>query len=379
MGQNDKALQLAGAKPIALDSFDDVQRVAKACAASGFFNDSRDAACAIVKIMAGAELGIPPIAAMTGIHVVKGKTQIGSTLLASQLRRHPAYDYRVREMTDERVVVVIERNGEPAGESSFSMDDARAAGLAGGMYDKYRRNMLFARALSNAVRWFAPDLFSTAVYVEGELEDEAPRARVQRRDPVTEDEAPRGPVDDDEPLDADFDEPEPFDERAVVGRWLTGADACETFADLTEHAARLERDLEKCGEGARRAVHAYHRFTLYRLGDMVALSEDERTIVDKLRKSRKAEPVEWYVDDEEGLSPDAILARRWACAWWRSRKLSAVAEVDALVAAGLLDDETSKTARILARAFDSTGDDLDVGDDDLAIVDSVCREAGVEL
>ena len=40
---------------------------------SGFFADTRDQAQAIVKILAGQELGISPIASMTGVYIVKGK------------------------------------------------------------------------------------------------------------------------------------------------------------------------------------------------------------------------------------------------------------------------------------------------------------------
>ena len=47
--------------------FDNIQRAAMALYKSGYFNDSKSEAQAIVKVMAGAELGLPPFAAMAGI------------------------------------------------------------------------------------------------------------------------------------------------------------------------------------------------------------------------------------------------------------------------------------------------------------------------
>jgi hypothetical protein len=51
------------------------------------------------------------------------------------------------------------------------MQDAQAAGLTGkDNWRKFPRNMLFARALSNGVRWYAPDIFNGAtVYTPDEL------------------------------------------------------------------------------------------------------------------------------------------------------------------------------------------------------------------
>jgi hypothetical protein len=52
--------------------------------------------------------------------------------------------------------------------------DAKEAGLTGGnndMYKKYSRNMLFARALTNGMRWYTPDLLRCADgYSEGDAD-----------------------------------------------------------------------------------------------------------------------------------------------------------------------------------------------------------------
>ena len=154
-------------------SFDEITRIGQAFSASGYFSDARDAAKAIVKIMAGREMGFGPFASMNGISIIQGKPAVGANLMAAAVKAHPRYDYRVKTLTDTEATIAFYQEGEPVGESSFTMQDAQAANLAGkGNWKTYPRNMLFARAMSNGVRWYTPDVFSgNAVYVPEELDE----------------------------------------------------------------------------------------------------------------------------------------------------------------------------------------------------------------
>lgn len=58
--------------------FDGLQRAAMALQKSGYFQDVKTEAQAIVKVMAGSELGLPPFASMTGIHIIQGKPVLGA-------------------------------------------------------------------------------------------------------------------------------------------------------------------------------------------------------------------------------------------------------------------------------------------------------------
>ena len=53
---------------------------------SGMFADIKSAQQAVVKIMAGAEMGISPFQAMSGIHIIQGKPTIGAGLMASRVK-----------------------------------------------------------------------------------------------------------------------------------------------------------------------------------------------------------------------------------------------------------------------------------------------------
>lgn len=131
-------------------------------AASGFFQDSKDQAQAIVKILAGRELGLPPVASMTSIYVVKGRVTLSAQAMGAIILSSGEYSYRVRELSGTSCTIEFFRHGETLGLSSFSLEDARLAGLSSETWKKYPRNLLFARALSNGARWYCPHLIMGA-------------------------------------------------------------------------------------------------------------------------------------------------------------------------------------------------------------------------
>lgn len=135
---------------------------------SGMFSDIKSAQQAVVKIMAGAEMGISPFQAMSGIHIIQGKPTVGAGLMASRVKASGKYNYKVTEMTDAVCTVEFLEAGQSIGVSSFTIEDARKAGTKN--LDRFPRNMLFARAMSNGVRWFCPDIYEGPVYVPEEME-----------------------------------------------------------------------------------------------------------------------------------------------------------------------------------------------------------------
>ena len=143
-------------------SVDDLSRIGKMMAVSGYFQDARDAAQAAVKVQAGMEMGFGPFASMTGIHIIQGRPSVGANLMASAVKSNPRYDYRVREMSETVCKIeffeLIGGKRESIGISEFTIAEARKAGTKN--LDKFPRNMLFARAMSNGIRWYCPDVFA---------------------------------------------------------------------------------------------------------------------------------------------------------------------------------------------------------------------------
>lgn len=163
---------LAPIDPTALVATRDV---AETFLRSGYFQTIKSADQAIVKIMAGAELGIGPFAAMRHVHIWQGQIQVGYQLIGSAIKRHPSYDYRVKESTRERAAIEflqVSRTGDGyfvLGLSEYTMEDARAAGLASkDNWRKHPRTMLLARALSNGCNIYCPDVMGGAVYSDGD-------------------------------------------------------------------------------------------------------------------------------------------------------------------------------------------------------------------
>jgi len=146
---------------------------------SGLFSDIKKASQAVVKIMAGKELGLTPFQSMASIYIVNGKLALTSGAMSSRVKKSKRYDYVVTKLDetecqidffdlsqkDERVKI---------GTSIFTVKDAARCGLANKeTFKSYPKNMLFARALSNGARFYCPDAIC-GYYEESELYDMAP-------------------------------------------------------------------------------------------------------------------------------------------------------------------------------------------------------------
>lgn len=179
-------------------------KLGKAMAASGMFADARQEFQAMTKLVLGRDLGLSATAAMTGIYIFDNKVELSSNLQAQMIRTWlglggERYDYSVDEHTDEKCVITIyrvpagavygnpEKEGyERLGTGEFSMDDARRVKVRGkaladkDVWQNYPKNMLFARAISNAIAFHCPEVTGgVRLYAPGEasMVEEDPGAR----------------------------------------------------------------------------------------------------------------------------------------------------------------------------------------------------------
>jgi len=88
-----------------IHSMDDAMKAANAMAASGFFQDARQAAQAVVKILAGQELGVGPFTSMTGVYIIQGRPALSANIMAAAVKRSGRYNFRVVVITTERPAV----------------------------------------------------------------------------------------------------------------------------------------------------------------------------------------------------------------------------------------------------------------------------------
>jgi hypothetical protein len=163
-----------------------IQRQAQAIIASGMFTNVKSIAQATMKIMAGKEIGLPPIASINGIHVItdkNGNTKLipGANILASKIAQHPTLSYRILKSTNEACEIKfydsknkIINEESCIGSSSFTIQEAQEAGLLSkNNWKLWPSDMLFARAISRGARRYCPAIYGgSPVYTPEELGDE---------------------------------------------------------------------------------------------------------------------------------------------------------------------------------------------------------------
>lgn len=147
-------------------------RWGKVIVASKVFAQFRSPYEVAVAVLAGRERGLSAIESLNCLFFVNGRPTWTANALAGFIKKSGRYNYRVKTMTDTVCELTFFENGEEAGVSTFTIKDATQAGLTGkDVWRKFPRNMLFARAISNGIKWFAPDLIAGGAYVVGELDN----------------------------------------------------------------------------------------------------------------------------------------------------------------------------------------------------------------
>lgn len=129
----------------------------------------------------GAAVGITPVAAIQGVHVVEGKPTASAQLIGALVRRA---GHRLRVTGDEtHAEAQIIRSDDPdfTFTSRWDLERAKTAGLLGkGSWKTYPGAMLKARAITEAARDACPEVLAGIAYTAEEL----------GADPVSPDAAP---------------------------------------------------------------------------------------------------------------------------------------------------------------------------------------------
>lgn len=129
----------------------------------------------------GAMLGIHPVAALQGVHVIEGKATISPALMSALVRR-AGHTLRIR-MTgsfgnadgDLKATATLIRSDDPENPFEVTWDIPRAKraslipGKSGSAWAKYPEAMLKARAISEVCREGATDVLMGVGYVPEEM------------------------------------------------------------------------------------------------------------------------------------------------------------------------------------------------------------------
>lgn len=148
-----RAPVVVGSNGLQLANLDDMFRFSNAVSKSGLAPRGMESPEAIfVAIQLGAELGLTPMAALQNIGIINGRPGIYGDAALALVRSSPhleSYSQRLEgEGDSRRAVVISKRKGGEQIESSFSVADAKKAGLWGkqGPWTQYPDRMLLFRA-----------------------------------------------------------------------------------------------------------------------------------------------------------------------------------------------------------------------------------------
>lgn len=186
-------------------------------------------------ILAGRELGLTAMQSLRSCHVIEGKVVLSSDLMVALVKRSPVCKaFKLVESTNTKATYVADRVGEGETRMSFTMEDAKLAGVAGkNNWKTYPAAMLRARCIAALARVVFPDLL-LGVYESDEIQAPASMPSVRE---VTPSEPP-----------PPADEPD----EDVIGLWSERMAAAETIEAL--EALRLQCKAEVTDQAALLAI-----------------------------------------------------------------------------------------------------------------------------
>lgn len=154
----------------------ELQTLAAAAAKSNFFGVKTQEQ-ALVLLMAGRDLGLSYTQALRAFHVIEGRPSLSADGMVAVClaRRDVCLCFRVLESDDVHATVETQRAGDPPQKLTFTVADARRAGIVKerGNWEKWPGRMCLARAKSFLARQVYPDLLM-GLYDPDELREVAP-------------------------------------------------------------------------------------------------------------------------------------------------------------------------------------------------------------
>lgn len=156
------AAKPAGPFDMAPRTFDDAWRMAEILAASDLVPKDfkgKPENC-LIAMQWGAEVGLKALQSLQGIAVINGRPAMWGDSLIALARNSPLCEYVVESDDGHTATCKVKRRGEPEQVRTFSMEDAKRAGLAGkqGPWVQYPQRMRQLRARAFALRDVFPDV-----------------------------------------------------------------------------------------------------------------------------------------------------------------------------------------------------------------------------
>ncbi len=122
----------------------------------------------LVAIEWGIEVGLKPMQALNNIAVINGRPSIWGDAALALVKASGLLEYIDESFDGDMANCRVKRKGEPEVVRTFSMEDAKQAGLLNkpGVWQQYPRRMLQMRARAWALRDAFPDVLSGIAIAE---------------------------------------------------------------------------------------------------------------------------------------------------------------------------------------------------------------------
>lgn len=114
----------------------------------------------LIAIQWGAEIGLKPLQALQNLAIINGRPALWGDAVIALVRSSSACEYVIETQTATEATCKVKRRGELEQSRTFSMADAKSAGLAGkqGPWTQYPKRMMQMRARAFALRDVFPDV-----------------------------------------------------------------------------------------------------------------------------------------------------------------------------------------------------------------------------
>ena len=114
----------------------------------------------LIAVQWGAELGLKPLQAMQNLAIINGRPSLWGDAVIALVRASPLCEHVIETDDGNTATCKVKRRGEAEQARTFSMEDAKAAGLAGkqGPWAQYPKRMRQMRARAFALRDVFPDV-----------------------------------------------------------------------------------------------------------------------------------------------------------------------------------------------------------------------------
>jgi hypothetical protein len=194
--------EILAANPYTAKTRTEAKDQASIVAASGLYGvKSKEEAYLI--LMTGRDLGLSESQALRGIRVFNNMPCVMADTLHAIVENSPLCEYfREVESTDDHATYETKRRGNPPTRSTFTMEQAKRAGLLGkNNWKCYPHRMLRARAKSYLARDVYPDV-TLGMYTTEEMDGDEAEPTIAQVDPIP-----------DTPIDMVPTDPEPWQQR----------------------------------------------------------------------------------------------------------------------------------------------------------------------